>query len=176
MSSPEEFRKICQEAGKLAESAKPIPDETLDEIGLVEEFHKKFDLGIGDVPNFPPQAVWDYRMNHLVEEFNELRGAYITLDFVKLVDSLMDLTILIKGTAIVAGVTADVWRDCFREVHEANMRKVRSDASDTRAARAVKPQGWVGPEETLRAVLIGSWDDRFPAGNEGLPSEGELDG
>lgn len=120
-----------------------LPDhETLDVLDL----HAKYGLPIqaGKIGFFGAENV-QKRVDFIEEEFSELKEAIAAGDFPKFMDALIDMTYVIKGTAIMAGVSPIVWRELWTAVHFANMSKVKSNIDDYHFG-LVKPEGWKAPD------------------------------
>lgn len=125
---------------------------------MVGEFHRRFGLTTAD--DGPPATVdaetFMFRLQFLGEELLELLSAYRAGDLVGVADALSDLEYVVCGTAHMFHIPLDA---VTREVHRANMRKVRSDGpSDARSKRGsgldvVKPEGWTPPD--VEGVLEG---------------------
>lgn len=113
----------------------------------LDHFHTKFGFEQrkpGEVPN---QALIAFRVKFLVEELTELTKALNRRDMAKTLDALVDLTYVAVGTAWMLGLPfASAWR----EVHDANMNKVRA-TSESESIRGglldvIKPPGWKRPD------------------------------
>jgi len=121
-------------------------------------FHKKFGLPLGDADRLMnDDRAKEFRINFLQEELDELREALGEGDRVKAFDALLDLAYVTYGTALFLGIDPHQWHVGFRAVHSCNMRKKRVDHPEESkrdsAFDVVKPEGWVGPEATLKEVL-----------------------
>lgn len=116
----------------------------------VRQFHKKV-LGIEDVaPTLTLPVEFSQRVAFMEEEIEELGQAYIDKDLVGVADALADLVYVALGTAHMMGIPFD---QVFRVVHAANMRKVRGMTKRGMIFDACKPEGWVGPEAEIEAIL-----------------------
>lgn len=94
----------------------------------------------------------------LQEEVDEFIDACKENDIVNQVDALVDLQYFAVGVMYKLGLTPSQINECMRVVHEANMQKklgVNSKRGDGQAADAVKPEGWVPPEERIKKVIVG---------------------
>lgn len=120
------------------------------------QFHKKFDLPLGDKNVLDAEAK-RFRVEFLAEEVRELKEALDNQDLVGAFDALLDLVYVAEGTALYLGIDPFQWHYGRHAVHNANMEKVRaSSAEDSKRGTAldvVKPEGWVGPESRLREIL-----------------------
>ena len=106
-------------------------------------FHEKFGHEMPSEPVYLDPKVHDFRMAFIEEELTE----YATADTLEdKVDALVDLVVVIMGTAYMHGFD---WPAHWEEVYEANMRKRRaSHAGESKRGTSldiVKPEGWVGP-------------------------------
>lgn len=94
--------------------------------------------------------------NHLIEEVTEFLDASLNGDTVKAVDGIIDLMYLGLGTLYKMGLTVGQVEACMEAVHEANMLKRRGTmtrGTSTSSEDAVKPEGWVGPEQKIKEIL-----------------------
>ena len=66
------------------------------------------------------------RHDLIAEEYEEFVDAFYAGDLVGVADALADLTYVIYGFALEAGIPLD---DVLREVHESNMSKLREDGT-----------------------------------------------
>ena len=75
------------------------------------------------------------------------------------VDALVDTVIFALGGLARLGLTEEQAEACFNAVMDANFEKKRG-TKESRAvegvADAIKPEGWVGPEQRIKAILTGS--------------------
>ena len=116
----------------------------------VRQFHMKV-LGINDVkPTFQLPVEFTQRVAFLEEEIEELGQAYCSNDLVGVADALADLVYVALGTAHMMGIPFD---QVFKVVHAANMQKMRGITKRGMVYDAVKPDGWVGPEEQIDSIL-----------------------
>ena len=116
----------------------------------VQQFHSKV-LGIEDtLPTLVLPVKFSQRVKFLEEEIEELGQAYIAKDLVGAADALADLIYVAIGTAHMMGIDMD---KVFKVVHAANMRKLRGMTKRGMAYDAIKPEGWVGPEAEIKAIL-----------------------
>lgn len=92
----------------------------------------------------------------LREESDEFELAHDEGDFIGAVDALVDSIYFAIGGLYKLGLTAESIEQSILAVHSANMEKklgINARRGDGSAADAVKPQGWVGPEERISAIL-----------------------
>jgi predicted HAD superfamily Cof-like phosphohydrolase len=94
----------------------------------------------------------------LQEEITEYRLAHDTDDLIGQVDAILDMIYFAVGRLKQMGLTREQAIACFDAVHTANMTK-RRGAQAKRGnveADAVKPNGWVSPEEGIKRILFGA--------------------
>lgn len=124
---------------------------------MVENFNRKI-LGI---PRRQLSLMNDdefhLSLTQLREEIQEIEDAYSEGDLVKVVDGLIDLDYFQKGVVYKHGIGRSLYRRLFSAVHHCNMTK-RKGIKDTRqgfgdSADAIKPEGWIPPEEAIRLIL-----------------------
>ena len=91
----------------------------------------------------------------LEEEMVEFTCADEEADLVGCVDALMDLMYFAVGGLYKMGLTADQIVECQKAVHDANMTKKKGVVAkrDNGTADAIKPIGWVSPEERIKKIL-----------------------
>lgn len=93
----------------------------IDPQAMVAEFHRKFDIPVGDRPLIPDEAVTQLRVRLIQEEFDELQEAMAAKNLPAVAKELADLLYVVYGTAVSYGVDMD---PVFREVHRSNLSKV----------------------------------------------------
>lgn len=91
------------------------------------------------------------------EEIREFNDAIQAGDFLGQIDALTDLKYFIDGALYKMGLTADQINDCGMAVHSANMEKKLGvvPKRGNPLGDAVKPEGWIGPEERIAEILEG---------------------
>ena len=90
------------------------------------------------------------RADFMVEEINEFVESCMEGHIVGAADALADVVYVAVGTALSMGIPLDkVWD----VVHSANMAKRPGMTKRGIANDAVKPEGWVGPEKAIAAIL-----------------------
>jgi predicted HAD superfamily Cof-like phosphohydrolase len=113
----------------------------------IVDFHKAAGAAYSAVPVLPDEALLNFRLKLIREEYEEVCAAVEALlaveqgdpavDLAPLVHELADLLYVVYGTFASVGVDADA---VFAEVHRANMTKiggpVRADG------KLLKPEGW----------------------------------
>lgn len=89
------------------------------------------------------------------EEIQEFNDAIAQGDFLGQIDALTDLKYFIDGALYKMGLTADQINGCAFAVHAANMEKKLGivEKRGNPLGDAVKPEGWVGPEERIAEIL-----------------------
>lgn len=87
------------------------------------------------------------------EEMEELRQAHNAGDVIGSVDALLDSIYFAVGGLYKLGLTAEQMEKCMDAVHKSNMTKVRGTTARGHENDAVKPEGWVAPEEAIGMVL-----------------------
>ena len=91
------------------------------------------------------------------EEFTEFNDAIGNGDFIGQIDALTDLKYFIDGALYKMGLSADQINDIGFAVHEANMQKKFGvvEKRGNPLGDAIKPEGWVSPEERIGEILGG---------------------
>lgn len=95
-------------------------------------------------------------MKCLQEELDEFQEAWNSGDIIGCIDAIIDLRYFAVGVLYKHGLAADTIKACDTAVHEANMEKklgVVAKRAVEGAADAVKPEGWVAPEERIADIL-----------------------
>lgn len=125
-------------------------------IAGVVDFNRNI-LGIEPRPLAPLNAAeHDITMKCLKEELDELQEATDACDIIGQVDAHVDAMYFHIGAMYKMGLTAEQIERCCMAVHNANMTKKRginARRGDGSAADAVKPDGWVAPEELIGEIL-----------------------
>ena len=137
--------------------------ESFDPFADIEEFHKKYGLEYSGKARVLPAHLAKFREKFIREEYNEylkavhaakeeLRGKTLSFDdevafnLEHAFDALVDLCYIVMGTAYLHGFD---FREGWRRVHEANMRKVRATCSKDSKRKSrmdvVKPADWTPP-------------------------------
>lgn len=118
----------------------------------VVEFHQKI-LGVfpEGSPTLHSQEWITERMRFLTEEVNEYYEAGMTGDIVKTVDGLLDIVYVALGTLYMMEVPAEA---CWALVQRANMAKVKGTTKRGNKIDAIKPEGWIGPEAGIAALIL----------------------
>lgn len=127
---------------------------TLDE--MAAEFNRKVmkieprQLGMMD------PAEMAFAAKSLREEIVEMVDAFDLGDLVGVVDALIDLDFFRRGILYKHGITPELYEKLFAVVWSKNMKKELGQPKPTRcelALDAIKPVGWVGPEDEIRQLL-----------------------
>lgn len=104
------------------------------------------------------QNEFEISMKCLQEEINEFEEAFKKGDIIGCIDAIIDLKYFAVGVMYKMGLTPDAMKKCMTAVHEANMEKklgTNHKRAVEGAADAVKPEGWVSPEERIINILDG---------------------
>lgn len=138
-----------------------------DPVADIADFHTKFGLTYDGPPRVLPVAMSDFRKKFMDEELNEYGAseaqasaerfllskpdqANYAFHLENMLDALVDEVYVVLGTSYLHGFN---FREAWRRVHAANMRKIRAtkagpDAKDSGRAKEfdiVKPRGWEAP-------------------------------
>lgn len=106
----------------------------------VREFHDKFNLPQQDTPNVPDDAVRDFRVDRIQEEYDELLVALAQSDLPAIAQEGVDLIYVVLGTFAMYGIDpTPVWK----AVHGANMAKAQHP---DQLGKPLKPEGWRKPD------------------------------
>lgn len=110
---------------------------------LLQMYDKFFPDLIADRPRMLTPLRFSERLNHLLEEMNEMTESQNAGDLPGVADALVDLVYLAVGTAVEMGLP---WETLWADVHRANMTKQRGvNPKRGHGADLIKPPGWVGP-------------------------------
>ena len=104
------------------------------------------------------QNEFEISMKCLQEELDEFEEAFKAGDVIGCIDAIIDLKYFAVGVMYKMGLTPETMKQCMTAVHEANMEKklgVVAKRATEGAADAVKPAGWVSPEERIANILDG---------------------
>ncbi len=93
----------------------------IEQQSMVEEFHRKFEIVVGETPAAADEATRILREKLIQEEFDELKEAMAKKEMVGIAKELADLLYVVYGTAVSYGLDMD---PVFREVHRSNLSKV----------------------------------------------------
>lgn len=113
----------------------------------ISDFHIKFGNAYVGRPRGLEGDLLNFRVKFLEEELAEYKNAAINDDLEGQLDALVDLVYVAMGTAYIQGFN---FREAWKRVHAANMRKVRAqDAAQSKRGHSsdvVKPPGWEAPD------------------------------
>lgn len=118
----------------------------------VAEFHEKVLLVKSpEMPTLVSQEWLMERFRFLTEEINEYIECGLDGDMVGVVDGLLDTVYVALGTLYQMGVPV---QPCWDLIQKANMAKVSGVTKRGNAIDAIKPEGWVGPETGIAAIIL----------------------
>lgn len=109
----------------------------------VEEFHKAFDIPVGDTPAIRRPEL---RAELIREESKELRKAIERGDLVEAIDGMCDLIFVTLGTAVEFGIDLEPFWD---EVCVSNMAK--KGGGKRADGKQLKPKNWQPPD--IKGIL-----------------------
>ena len=113
----------------------------------IADFHTKFGLAYNGNPQQLSEELSAFRIKFMQEELDEYVHSTVTNDLEGQLDALVDLVYVALGTAYMQGFN---FKEAWRRVHEANMRKVRATSEEqskrNSSSDVVKPAGWVAPD------------------------------
>jgi len=125
-----------------------------DDVG---DFHTKvIGLGKPETTGLISDAFILERMRFLTEELEEYATAGLAGDIVGVADALADIIYVALGTAWQMGLP---FQAIWDTVHSKNMQKVRGITKRGNKHDAVKPEGWVGPEQAIAALILRKIDN-----------------
>lgn len=115
--------------------------ETVD----IAQMHDKFNFTLNLETVLLAKEIANARADFIKEELEELYAAIERNDLVEIIDALIDIVVVVKGTAAMMGIR---WRYHWDEVHQANMMKEigRNDKRPDLVEDLIKPLGWCGPD------------------------------
>lgn len=118
----------------------------------VLDFHEKFQVPLAPKHTLLEGEALKFRLDFLQEELNELRKAHEEGNLDDAIDAIIDLEVVLLGTAQFMGISPEAYEEHWDEVHTANMAKERcTDASQSKRGTALdirKPEGWKKPSHT----------------------------
>jgi len=117
----------------------------------VREFRTKLSLPIGNKPHLLEPVDISFYARFLMEELSELMKAHEKGNLVDAADAIADLAYVTMGCAHHMGINLP---KILNIVHEANMQKQPGATSRGYQQDAMKPAGWVGPEEMIALELF----------------------
>jgi predicted HAD superfamily Cof-like phosphohydrolase len=130
-----------------------------DLIGDVEAFHRRFGISYDGQPRLLDKELGEFRLKFMREEIDEYSKAMILASYdvtqrpqfvgrhlEEMLDALVDEVYVAIGTAVFHGFN---FREAWRRVHAANMRKQRAPSAQEskrgHASDVIKPVGWEPP-------------------------------
>jgi predicted HAD superfamily Cof-like phosphohydrolase len=129
------------------------------ELAAVAAMHAHHGLGPRPaVPEIPPHQLAFERYDFLKEELEEFIASFCQddgPDLSGMLDALVDLVYVAKGTAAMLGVSPETWAQAFDEVDRSQRSKVRGVGKRGTANDLVKPEGWVAPDHGPRLRAAG---------------------
>lgn len=129
-----------------------------DIFGKVEDFNMGI-IGIDRTSSPGPiedQEELGFFVGTLHEEIEEFETACRESDFVGQIDALQDLIYFAAGGMVRMGIKAKVSNKIFSAIHDANMTKKKGKKQRDNGSHeldAIKPEGWVSPEERIATIL-----------------------
>ena len=111
----------------------------------IADMHKKFWDNVAMKPKMGHKDLMRARADFIQEELNELYQAIEQGDFLEQIDALIDIVVVVKGTAVQMGIR---WGDHWNEVLRANMSKEVGQNPKRPELKhdLIKPEGWMGPD------------------------------
>lgn len=100
--------------------------DKVDYLGMVREFHEKYNHHTQDKPGIPPNNVVDLRMILIDEERFEYHVESVNLitkksdNLIEIADAIGDLLYVVFGAALAFGIPI---AEVFAEIHRSNMTK-----------------------------------------------------
>lgn len=129
------------------------PAVNSDIIDWIFDFNELI-IGTGDVElNALTVKQFEWTDGFVQEELDEFREAFSKQDLVGMVDAIGDLIYGAMGTFKKMGLTREQVRQAFAAIHAANMTKKRGNKGRGSDEDAVKPEGFVPPEEAIAHIL-----------------------
>lgn len=123
---------------------------------MVGKFQDKFGINQdtqADKPTLPSSELMNFKVDHILEELQELALAFSKDDLEEVADALVDLVYVTLGLAQNMNLPYD---KLFKAVHEANMAKERVTTADQSKRGSpfdvIKPPGWKPAD--LKTILI----------------------
>jgi predicted HAD superfamily Cof-like phosphohydrolase len=109
----------------------------------VQQFHKKFEMTIGETPELRDANL---RRDLIAEEAIEFINAINDKNFLSAIDALCDLLYVTYGAAVAFGINLHPF---FQAVHQANMKK--DGGGKRHDGKVLKPKDWKEPD--LEGIL-----------------------
>lgn len=125
-----------------------------DIIDLIFTFNEEI-IGLGDVELNPLTVQqFEWMTKFIQEELTEFHDAFNAQDLVGMVDAIGDLIYGAMGAFKKMGLKREHVRQVFAAIHAANMTKKRGNKGRGSDEDAVKPEGFVPPEEAISDILF----------------------
>ena len=120
---------------------------------MVEEFHRKFDVPVGVLPNIISAQRALLRVKLIEEEQKELVEAITRHNLVGIAKEACDLLVVTYGTLVEYGINAD---HVFEEVHKSNMSKLGADGKPIHRAdgKVLKGPLYQKAEPAIKEYLV----------------------
>lgn len=143
------IHRIGDDIGPLLSA---LSSTNFDPVRDITAFHEKFGLAYHGGPRLLEKDLRDFRLKFMQEELDEYDSASLPIidekpQLAECLDGLVDLVYVALGTSYLHGFN---FREAWRRVHEANMRKIRVErASQSKRGSTfdvIKPEGWVAPD------------------------------
>lgn len=116
----------------------------------VLEFRLKLKLPVSLDPHMLTAEEASFYARFVMEELSEFLKAHEDGNMTEAADAVIDLIYVMLGCAHHMGLP---FNTLFGIVHEANMQKEPGATKRGVQSDAIKPEGWVSPEEKIRQVL-----------------------
>lgn len=116
----------------------------------VLEFRIKLGLPVSPEPRMLTAEEASFYARFVMEELSEFLKAHESKDMAEAADAVVDLIYVMVGCAHHMGLP---FNTLFNLVHNANMLKEPGETKRGIKADAIKPNGWVPPEEQIRKLL-----------------------
>ena len=115
--------------------------ETVD----IAQMHDKFNFTCSLQPSVSDPQTLKARADFIQEELDELKQNIEHGNYLEIIDALVDIVVVAKGTAVIMGIR---WKYHWDEVHRANMMKQvgNNDKRPDLKQDLIKPPGWYGPD------------------------------
>ena len=124
----------------------------------IYEFNEQIIGMPNDLPLQPlPKELKEWFWSAMNEELAEYAEAWATQDLIGQVDAILDMIYFAVGRLQQMGLTREQTIACFDAIHTANMTKKRGAQAKRGNVEtdAVKPDGWISPEEGIKRILFG---------------------
>jgi predicted HAD superfamily Cof-like phosphohydrolase len=127
-----------------------MDEETYD----IAHMHKKFGMTYNLKPKALNHETLMSRAEFIQEEVDELMRAIEQNNYLEVIDALVDIVVVVKGTAVMMGLK---WKLHWKEVLRANLAKERGSNPKRPDLKEdlIKPLGWHGPSHSF---VLNSYD------------------